>query len=56
MSMPRRELKPRVKFDSKGRILIPKWIRENLGIVEGTIVEVEIYNREHPKILLTILG
>ena len=52
--MPKRDLKPRVKFDAKGRILIPSWIREELKIEEGNVGEIEVYGKD--KILVTLLG
>lgn len=52
--MPKHDLKPRVKFDAKGRILIPGWIREELKIEEGRIGEIEVYGKD--KILVTLLG
>ena len=51
--MPKRELKPRVEFDGKGRVTIPKWLRDDLKIQKGTRAEIELYDR---KILLTLLG
>lgn len=51
--MPNRELRPRVTFDGKGRVLIPKWLREELEITKGTMAELEVYNH---KIVFTILG
>jgi len=50
---PKRDLKPRVEFDKKGRVLIPKWIRNDLGAKEGTIAEIEIWGDD--KILITLL-
>lgn len=47
------ELKPRVRVDGKGRLLIPKWLRTQLQIEPGNIFEVEIY--ENGKLLLTSL-
>jgi len=46
-------LKPRGKFDAKGRLFIPAWIREQLGIDKDTIAEIEVYDG---KLLLTLLG
>ena len=54
INLPKRDLKPRVKFDAKGRVLISKWLREELKIKEGTVAQLEIYGND--KILLTILG
>jgi len=51
--MPKQDLKPRGKFDAKGRLFIPQWIRDQIGIKQGTIVEIEVYDG---KILLTRLG
>lgn len=51
--MPKLELKPRVKVDQKRRILIPKWMAEQLSLNPGDIFEIEVYDG---KILLTLLG
>lgn len=50
--MPKLDLKPHIEVDDKGRIVLPKIIRDTLQIKEGTILEAEIYT---DKILLTIL-
>lgn len=52
--MPRRELKPRLELDAKGRILIPKMIREEMKMKKGTLLEAELYGLD--KILLTVLS
>jgi len=52
--MAKIELKPRVRVDAKGRLLIPKWLREQLHISRGDLFEVEVY--EKGKILLTRLN
>lgn len=52
--MPKLDLKPRVKMDGKGRILIDKLIREQLGLKPGDIFEIELY--EGGKIVLIRLG
>jgi len=52
--MPRLELKPRTKMDERGRVLIDKLIREQLGLKKGMIFEIEIW--KGGKILLTRLG
>ena len=49
-----RDLKPRMKFDAKGRVLIPGWIRKELKIKEGDLGEIEVYGKN--KILITLLG
>lgn len=51
--MPPRDLKPRGKFDDKGRLWIPQWIRDELKIKGGTLAEIEVYGKD--KILLTII-
>jgi AbrB family looped-hinge helix DNA binding protein len=50
--MPKHDLKPRLQLDDKGRILLPKIIREELQLKPGALMEAEIYGE---KILLTIL-
>ena len=50
----RRVLKPKVPMDSKGRILIPKWIRDELGLKKKALAELDIYGND--KILLTFLS
>ena len=52
--MSKHDLKPRVKFDAKGRILIPGWIREELKIDKGDVGEIEVYGKD--KILITLMG
>lgn len=52
--MPKIELRPRVVFDKKGRFVLPKLVRDECKIHEGTVAEVEVY--EHNKVVLTILG
>jgi len=51
--MPKIELNPRCKLDTKGRIVIPLWIRERINVKKGALVEMEVYGKD--KILLTIL-
>jgi len=52
--MPKHDLKPRTKMDAKGRVLIDKLIRDELGLKPGeSIFETEVYDG---KILLTLLG
>lgn len=47
----------RHKFDDKGRILIPKWMREDLKIESGATAEIEVYDHENNhEIVFTILG
>jgi len=53
-AMPKIELRPRVVFDKKGRFVLPKLVRDECKIHEGTVAEVEVY--EHNKVVLTILG
>lgn len=43
--MEKIDLKPRVIVDGKGRILIPKWLREQLQIQKGDFFEVEVYKK-----------
>lgn len=51
--MPKHELKPRTKMDAKGRVLIDKLIREELGLKPGeSVFEAEVYDG---KILLTLI-
>jgi len=52
--MPKIELKPRIKLDEKRRILIPKWLAQELNLKPGDIFEIEVW--EGGKILLTRLG
>jgi len=52
--MPPRDLKPRVEMDAKGRILIPKWIRDELGLKKRALAEIDVYGND--KILLTFLS
>ncbi|MFA4702168.1 AbrB/MazE/SpoVT family DNA-binding domain-containing protein [Pyrococcus kukulkanii] len=35
----------KVRIDKKGRIVIPKEMREKIGITEGSYVELEVYNK-----------
>ena len=51
--MPR-PVKTRINVDDKGRILIPKVIRNMVNLKKGGIVEVEVYGPH--RILLTKLG
>ena len=53
--LPKVNLKPCGKFDAKGRLSIPRWIREEIGITKGTLVEMDVYGEEKDKILLTVL-
>jgi len=50
---PKRDLKPRLQLDDKGRIIIPKIIRDVLNLEKGTIMEAEVWGED--KILLTVL-
>jgi len=45
--------KKRIVVRSQGRIAIPKKIREQLGIDEGSILEVEVRGRE---VVLRVIG
>ena len=51
--MPKHELKPRTKMDGKGRVLIDKLIRDELGLKPGDVFEIELYDG---KLLLTHLS
>lgn len=53
--MARQDLKPRSRFDSKGRVTIPQWVREQIGVKKGSIVEIEVYGEKADKIILTVL-
>ena len=52
--MPARPIIPRTSMDSKGRIVVPKLVREAVKLKSGDIMEIEVYGDD--KILLTILG
>ena len=45
--------KIRIIVRCEGRIAIPKWIREQLGIEPGTVLEVEVRGRE---VVLRVVG
>lgn len=40
----------------QGRLTIPKRIREQLGIKNGTYYEMEVYGKKKDKLLITIMG
>ena len=52
--MPPKQLIPYVKLDSKGRVLLPKIVRDAVALKEGDLMQVEVYAND--KILLTMLG
>jgi len=52
--MPKLELKPRAVLDDRGRIVIPKIVREALNLKKGDLAEIEVYGKD--KIVLTFLG
>jgi len=51
--MSARQIKPRTTMDKRGRVLLPKIIRDELGVTKEDTIEIEIYGKN--KILLTIL-
>lgn len=52
--MPKTDLKPHLKIDEKGRIVIPKIIRNAVNAKPGNMFEAEVYGKN--KILLTMIG
>lgn len=47
-------LRPKWQMDSKGRIVISKIVREELGLGEGAWGVMEVYGKNEGKILLII--
>jgi len=47
-------LRPRVLMETSGRIVIPKEIREKLGLRKGSLLEFQLYGDD--KILITVLA
>ena len=52
--MPAKHLKPHTKLDPKGRVLLPKIVRDAVNLETGDLLEAEVYGKD--KILLTVLG